>query len=66
MHCHVVARHVGSDLGGPATGALVDFWGMTIIRAENGRIVEGWNSFDFLTMYQQIGWVSSPVLPRQP
>jgi predicted SnoaL-like aldol condensation-catalyzing enzyme len=67
VHCHVVARHVGSDLGGPASGALVDFWGITILRAdEKGRIVEGWNTFDFLTMYQQIGWVSNPVLPRQP
>jgi predicted SnoaL-like aldol condensation-catalyzing enzyme len=66
VHCHVVARHVGPDLGGPPSGAKVDFWGMTILRAENGRIVEGWNCFDFLSMYQQIGWMSDPVLPRQP
>jgi predicted SnoaL-like aldol condensation-catalyzing enzyme len=67
VHCHVVARHVGSDLGGPATGALVDFWGITILRVnDNGQIVEGWNCFDFLTMYQQIGWVPNPVLPEQP
>jgi predicted ester cyclase len=65
VHCRVVARHVGPDLGGPATGAPVDFWGITILRVENGRIVEGWNSFDFLTMYQQIGWVADPVLPGQ-
>jgi len=24
---------------------------------------EAWNCFDFLTMYQQIGWVSDPPLP---
>jgi hypothetical protein len=40
----------------------VDFWGMTVGRVENGQIVEGWNSFDFLSMYQQIGWVTSPVV----
>jgi hypothetical protein len=28
----------------------------------DGRIVEGWNTFDFLTMYQQMGWVKSPVV----
>ena len=26
-HCHVVARHVGETLGGPATGKTVDFSG---------------------------------------
>ena len=62
--CHVTARHAGDTLGGPATGRDVDFWGSTIVRVKDGQIVEGWNTFDFLTMYQQIGWVSNPVTPR--
>jgi predicted ester cyclase len=64
-HCHVIGRHIGPDLGGAATGSPVNFWGITILRSENGLIVEGWNSFDFLSMYQQIGWVPNPVLPGQ-
>jgi len=60
--CRVTGRHVGGALGGPATGRSVDFWGTTIGRIENGQIVEGWNTFDFLTMYQQIGWVPTPVV----
>jgi predicted ester cyclase len=60
-HCHVVGRHVGDGLGGKPTGRAVDFWGTTIARVRDGRIVEGWNTFDFLTMYQQVGWVKSPV-----
>jgi hypothetical protein len=30
---------------------------MTIVRVADGQIREGWNCFDFLTMYQQIGAV---------
>ena len=60
--CHVTGRHVGDALGGKATGHSIDFWGTTIGRVENGKIVDGWNTFDFLTMYQQIGWVESPVV----
>lgn len=62
-HCHVVARHVGDALGGPATGKPVEFFGMTIVRVAGGKLVEGWNCFDFLTMYQQLGWVKAPVVP---
>ena len=54
-------RHTGDTLGGKATDKPVDFTGVTIARVENGNIVEGWNNFDFLTMYQQLGWVALPV-----
>jgi predicted ester cyclase len=60
--CHVNGRHMGDALGGAATGRSVEFWGTTIGRVQGGQIVEGWNTFDFLTMYQQIGWVKSPVV----
>jgi predicted ester cyclase len=63
IHCQVKATHSGGTLGGPATGRAVDFCGVTIVRVADGRIIEGWNCFDFLTMYQQIGWVRNPVLP---
>jgi len=63
VHCHVIARHVGNALGGPPTWRPVDFWGMTIARVEGDQIVEGWNTYDFLTMYQQMGWVSNPPVP---
>ena len=65
-HCHVSGRHVGAAFGGDPTGQPVDFWGITIVRVEDGRIVEGWNCFDMLSMYQQIGWVANPPLPQQP
>lgn len=36
---------------------------MTIARVRGGQLVEGWNVIDFLTMYQQIGWLPNPVTP---
>jgi steroid delta-isomerase-like uncharacterized protein len=62
--CHVTGKHVGDSLGGPASGRDVDFRGTTIFRLQGDQIVEGWNTFDFLTMYQQLGWVANPVAPQ--
>jgi predicted ester cyclase len=62
-HCHVTARHSGAGFGGEPTHQPVDFWGITIARVEDGKIVEGWNCFDMLAMYQQIGWVDDPPMP---
>jgi predicted ester cyclase len=62
-YCRVKGRHIGHALGGPPTGNPVEFTGTTIVKVRDGRIVEGWNSFDFLTMYQQIGWVKNPPVP---
>jgi predicted ester cyclase len=54
-HCHVTGTHGGPHLGVAPTGKSVDFWGMTMARARDGKLVEGWNCFDFLSLYQQIG-----------
>lgn len=54
-HCHVTGTHTGPELGFAATGRSVDFWGFTMLRVEDGVLVEGWNCFDFLTCYQQLG-----------
>jgi predicted ester cyclase len=62
-HCHVTGRHSGAAFGGDPTHQPVDFWGMSIVRVADGQIVEGWNCFDMLAMYQQIGWVGTPPLP---
>jgi predicted ester cyclase len=33
----------------------VEFTGMTIVRIRDGKIIEAWNNFDFMTMFQQVG-----------
>jgi steroid delta-isomerase-like uncharacterized protein len=52
--------HRGDGLGFAATNRSVRFYGMTIAEVENGRIVRGWNVFDQLGMFQQLGMVNLP------
>ena len=61
--CRVRGQHRGEGFGGPPTDRDVDFTGVVIARVRDGKLVEGWNSFDFLSMYQQLGWIKNPVLP---
>ncbi|MEK6279671.1 MAG: ester cyclase [Acidobacteriota bacterium] len=53
--CSVRARHSGDHLGIAASNSPVAFTGIAIVRIENGKIVEAWNNFDFMTMNKQIG-----------
>jgi len=55
VRCSVDATHQGHQLGFAPSGKPVTFTGMCIARVENKQIVEAWNNFDFLTMYQQLG-----------
>ena len=45
--CHVTGVH-------NSTGKKVEFTGMSISKLKDGKMIEGWNNFDFLTMNQQI------------
>jgi len=47
-HCHVTLKS--------ADGKDAAFSGLTIAKFEDGKLVEGWNGFDFLTMYEQLGF----------
>jgi steroid delta-isomerase-like uncharacterized protein len=60
-YCHVTGTHTGDALGIPPTGRRVDFHGVTIATIVDGTIREGWNCFDFLTMYQQLGAMPAPA-----
>ena len=53
--CTVRARHEGHSLGFAATNRPVEFTGMTFSRIRDGKIVEAWNNFDFMAMFQQLG-----------
>ncbi len=53
--CRVTGTHSGPGVLPAATNKPVDFTGMLMVRVRDGKIVEGWNNFDFMTLYQQLG-----------
>jgi steroid delta-isomerase-like uncharacterized protein len=55
FRCTVRGKHSGKGLGIEPTGAQVTFNGMAMARIENGKIIEAWNNFDFLSLQQQLG-----------
>ena len=57
-------RHDGDTLG-PPTHNEVQVTGMSIARLRDGRMVEGWNDWDRLTLMQAIGAVQ-PAQPAAP
>lgn len=55
VRCRVRGTHQGEGINVAATHLPVDFTGMCITRIEDGKIVEAWNNFDFMSMFQQVG-----------
>jgi len=53
--CRVTGKHGGHGIGLSPTSREVDFTGMVIVRVTDGKIVEAWNEFDFMKMYQTLG-----------
>ena len=56
--CSVRGKHEGDFMGRAATQSPVEFTGITIVRIANGKIVEAWNNFDFMTLHKQVGLLS--------
>jgi len=53
--CRVTGTHNGQGIGVKPTHKHIDFRGIAIVRIEDGKVVEAWNQFDFMSMYQQLG-----------
>jgi predicted ester cyclase len=54
--CNVTATDI-------ASGKNVEFTGICMAKIANGKISEAWNNYDFLKMYEQLGYSLSPVEP---
>lgn len=63
--CTVRAKHEGDSLGFAATNRPVEFTGMTFARVRDGKIVEAWNNFDFMAMFQQLGALGMGAAPAK-
>lgn len=59
--CTVRGTHLGDTLGFAASGRAVEFTGICIVRVRDGQIVEAWNNFDFMSMFQQLGALQPPA-----
>jgi steroid delta-isomerase-like uncharacterized protein len=64
--CSVRGRHRGDSLGIKATDNRVEFDGICIVRVRGGKIVEAWNSFDFMSMFRQLGALRIEAAPTAP
>lgn len=52
--------HEGDFQGIPPTGKQVTMSGITIFHIANGKLLEGWNKPDLLSLLQQLGAVPVP------
>lgn len=64
--CTVRGTHQGHGIGISPTNAAVCYSGMCILRFEDGKIIEAWNSFDLHTLYQQIEAAEATQQTSQP
>jgi steroid delta-isomerase-like uncharacterized protein len=55
LHWSARGTHRGAFLGMPATNKLGNVSGTSILRMENGKIVEHWSDWNLLTLMEQLG-----------
>lgn len=56
----VTGTHTGPGIGAAPTNKAFRITGLVMVRVANGRIVEGWSSFDMLGQFEQLGLVQRP------
>lgn len=52
--CRVTGALEGASLGISPTNQPVDFTGILVVKLKDGKIIEAWNEFNFMTMYRQL------------
>jgi steroid delta-isomerase-like uncharacterized protein len=57
---HLVGTDTGGVMGMPPSGKQLRFSGTTIVRMQDGKIVERWANVDELGLLQQLGVVPPP------
>ena len=54
-HWTIKGTHSGELMGVPATGKPIDFYGVSVVRIEDGKVAEIWGASDGLGLMQQLG-----------
>jgi predicted ester cyclase len=52
--CRVQGALEGETLGVSPASQPVDFTGIIVVKLKDDKIIEAWNEFNFMTMYQQL------------
>lgn len=47
-------KHTGPGLGVPPTDKWIEVTGISLVRAKDGKLVEGWQNWDMLALLEQI------------
>jgi steroid delta-isomerase-like uncharacterized protein len=64
MRWTVTGTHLGEFNGVPATGRKGIITGMNFVRMKDGRIVEGWQQLDVMSLLEQLGILPKKGMPR--
>lgn len=59
LRLEVTGTHSGEGIG-PPSNKSIRISGMALGHWRNGQLVEGWNNFDLLSLFEQIGLVERP------
>jgi steroid delta-isomerase-like uncharacterized protein len=65
MHCTIEGTHLGEWRGIPATGKHATWTATAFRRVRDGKIVQGYASWDWLGMLHQIGATVTPPPPGE-
>ena len=57
-YCKIKATRTGAGFGSKSSGKPIAFEGMLMFRVRDGKVVEAWNSFDSLKIFQRMGVVN--------
>jgi len=60
MRCVVTGTHTGDGLGVPPSNRPIRITGMAWGHWREGKLVEAWNNFDLLSLFEQIGAIRRP------
>jgi len=66
MRVTATGTHSGEGLGITPTGRRLEIHGMSMGRWQDGQLVEGWNQYDFLTLYRELGVLGLFAEPAPP